>query len=99
LGSSPGIVGGARVAARTGEGLAQSATFQRVLDDLPQDVALVLFLQPKALIELLDANAPVTGWSQGEPGPRGLQAFDAIGAGLYADTHGIHGVITFAIDE
>lgn len=96
LASSPEIIGQAVVARREGTGLVETEAFQKVLKALPDEPALVAYLQIQSLTDLVRANSTGDEYqAQGEM--LALEVFEAIGVGLRFEPGHLDGVLYFLV--
>lgn len=98
LGSSPEIIGRALDAQRQGDGLIMTPTFRAVLAALPDDPSLLIYLNNGALARLAQANMTEEQYQKNQEF-RGLEAFEAIAAGLRFAPDRIDGAVYFFMQE
>jgi hypothetical protein len=98
LGSSPEVIGRGIRAQRNGGGLVDTPAFQSVMAALPDEPALTLYLHPRLLTTIAEANLTAEEYPIGGEFVM-LGAFEAIGLGLRPDADRIEGAAFFLIPE
>ena len=98
LGSSPQIIGQALVARRQDRGLVQSRIFRAIMAELPDDPAVVLYLNSEPLLSLAQANMTAEQYENSEE-LRGLELWEAISLGLQFQRDRLAGVLYFYLPD